>query len=94
MNLFNHLNFVTLPVCDLQPHILGRELDNVKLVCYFDAAAANRESPMNLRPSSLDPYLCSHLIYYQAKLDVSALQIVSASPDLDLDRGELFVEFL
>ena len=69
----------------------GKELDNVRLICYYQISTLTRGAPMNLSPKSLDPYLCTHIIYYQAKLDDSNSKIISGFPHLDLDQGSLFV---
>jgi hypothetical protein len=66
----------------------GRELDNEKLICYYQISAVSRDAPMSLSPSSLDPYLCTHIIYYQAKLDDSKYKIIPAIPYFDLDKGK------
>ena len=39
---------------------------------------------MTLSPESLDPYLCTHIIYHQAKLDAANNKIVLENPSVDL----------
>jgi hypothetical protein len=48
---------------------------------------------MNLAPGSLDPFLCTHIVYFQAKLDVDSRKIVPAQPHLDLKEGAFFFFF-
>jgi hypothetical protein len=64
----------------------GRELGQGKLVCYYSATASDRDPPMNLDPESLNPFLCTHIIYYQAQLDPLSTNIVPGNPNLDLKK--------
>ncbi len=38
---------------------------------------------MTLSPESLDPYLCTHIIYHQARLDAANNNIVLENPSVD-----------
>ncbi len=48
---------------------------------------------MTLSPESLDPYLCTHIIYHQAKLDAANNNIVLENQNVDL-KGKKNYEFL
>ncbi len=48
---------------------------------------------MALSPESLDPYLCTHIIYHQAKLDAANNKIVLENQNVDL-KGKKNYEFL
>ncbi len=39
---------------------------------------------MTLSPESLDPYLCTHIIYHQAKLDAANNKILLENQNVDL----------
>ncbi len=72
--------------------ISGRELGRAKLICYFSSPSAEK-TEMALSPESLDPYLCTHIIYHQAKLDAANNKILLENPSVDL-KGIKNYEFL
>ena len=48
-----------------------------------------RDPPMRLNPESLNPFLCTHIVYLQAQLDPKNNEVIPAKPSLDLKGGEL-----
>ncbi len=39
-------------------------MEKEKLFCYYSKVAKYRNSPMDLSPEKIDPFLCTHLVYY------------------------------
>ena len=48
-----------------------------------------RDPPMRLNPESLNPFLCTHIVYLQALLDPKNNEVIPAKPGLDLKGGRL-----
>ena len=44
---------------------------------------------MTLDPETLNPFLCTHIIYLRAQLDPANSDMIPATPHLDLKGGEL-----
>lgn len=58
-----------------------------KVICYYGSWSHWRSKPGKLSPDSIDPYLCTHLIYSFAKIDPITFNIISADPTLDLNEN-------
>ncbi|CAH1795273.1 unnamed protein product [Owenia fusiformis] len=53
-----------------------------KKVCYFSGEAKRRANPWNLQPITIDPFLCTHIVFTYAKLDKNELKANETTDEL------------
>ncbi|KAL1492113.1 hypothetical protein ABEB36_012603 [Hypothenemus hampei] len=81
--LINHISQITSSYQN-QPE---SKLQNKKIVCYFEAAAAYRKQPLTFTAEDLDPFLCTHVIYAFASLDPENFNVISNDEEYDIIQG-------
>ena len=53
---------------DASHHVVKRQIDNRRVVCYYANWAVYRQGTAKFSPQNINPYLCTHLIYAFAGL--------------------------
>lgn len=66
--------------------------ESKKVVCYYGSWSHWRSYPGQLSPDSIDPHLCTHIIYSFAKIDPESFEITAADETLDLNENTWSVD--
>ena len=53
---------------DASHHVVKRQIDDRRVVCYYANWAVYRQGTAKFSPQNINPYLCTHLIYAFAGL--------------------------
>ena len=97
LNLKNVFFFLFFPVsthgglsdpADQNHHVVKRQIDNRRVVCYYANWAVYRKGTAKFTPQNINPYLCTHLIYAFAGLGKDDT-IQTFDKYQDLEKGKL-----
>lgn len=67
-------------------HLVKRQVDNRRVVCYYANWAVYRQGTAKFSPQNINPYLCTHLIYAFAGLGKDD-KIQTFDKYQDLEKG-------
>ena len=73
---------------DQNHHVVKRQIDNRRVVCYYANWAVYRKGTAKFTPQNINPYLCTHLIYAFAGLGKDDT-IQTFDKYQDLEKGKL-----
>ena len=74
-----------------QHHLVKRQVDNRRVVCYYANWAVYRQGTAKFSPQNINPYLCTHLIYAFAGLGKDdKIQTFDKYQDLEKGNKEIF----